>query len=151
MNIKKLSEDLKQDEGIKYEIYLDHLGLPTFGIGHLIVPEDPEYGKPVGTKITENRVMTAFTEDVRRAVYGCRSVYGEKFDLWPEEVQQILINMCFNLGPTGLSKFKKFRTALEKHQWAQAAIEGRDSKWYQQVPNRAERLMKRLEALEKNS
>ncbi|MFO0001501.1 MAG: glycoside hydrolase family protein, partial [bacterium] len=70
MNIKKLSEELKQDEGVKYEIYLDHLGLPTFGIGHLIVPEDPEYGKPVGTKITENRVMTAFTEDVRRAVYG---------------------------------------------------------------------------------
>jgi lysozyme len=151
MNIKKLSEELKQDEGVKYEIYLDHLGLPTFGIGHLIVPEDPEYGKPVGTKITENRVMTAFTEDVKKAVYGCRSVYGEKFDLWPEEVQQILINMCFNLGPTGLSKFKKFREALERHQWSKAAVEGRDSRWYKQVPNRAERLMKRLEALEKNS
>ena len=33
MNIDKLREELKVDEGVKYEIYLDHLGLPTFGIG----------------------------------------------------------------------------------------------------------------------
>lgn len=151
MNMTRLFEDLKRDEGIKYEVYLDHLGLPTFGIGHLVTPEDSEYGKPVGTKISQERVMTAFTEDVKKAIYGCRSIYGEKFDLWPEEVQEILVNMCFNVGTSGLSKFKKFREALEKHQWKQAAIEGRDSKWHKQVPNRAERLMKRLEALEKNS
>jgi GH24 family phage-related lysozyme (muramidase) len=35
MNIDKLREELKEDEGCKYEIYLDHLGLPTHGIGHL--------------------------------------------------------------------------------------------------------------------
>jgi GH24 family phage-related lysozyme (muramidase) len=95
--------------------------------------------------------MIAFTDDVKKAVYGCRSIYGEKFDLWPDEVQEILVNMCFNVGPGGLSKFKKFKEALEKHQWAKAAIEGRDSRWHKQVPNRAERLMKRLEAIEKNS
>ena len=151
MNSARLFEDLKRDEGIKYEIYLDHLKLCTFGIGHLITPEDSEYGKPVGTKVTQARVMTAFTEDVKRAVYGCRSVYGEKFDLWPDEVQEILVNMCFNMGPGGLAKFKKFKEALEKHQWAKAAEEGRDSRWHKQVPNRAERLMQRLEGIEKNS
>ena len=34
--IDRLREELKIDEGCKYEVYLDHLGLPTFGIGHLI-------------------------------------------------------------------------------------------------------------------
>ena len=46
MNKDRLREELAEDEGCKYEIYLDHLGLPTFGIGHLIVEDDPEFGKP---------------------------------------------------------------------------------------------------------
>ena len=34
MNIEKLREELAADEGEVNEIYLDHLGYPTFGIGH---------------------------------------------------------------------------------------------------------------------
>ena len=49
MNIDKLREEITYDEGVKYEVYLDHLGLPTFGIGHLIIEGDPEYGMEVGT------------------------------------------------------------------------------------------------------
>ena len=48
MNIEKLRKELEIDEGVKYEIYLDHLGLPTFGIGHLVTKSDPEFGEPVG-------------------------------------------------------------------------------------------------------
>ena len=51
MNIDELREELKIDEGVKYEIYLDHLQLPTLGIGHLIRETDPEHGLPVGTAI----------------------------------------------------------------------------------------------------
>ena len=43
MNKDRLREELAEDEGCKYEVYLDHLGLPTFGIGHLIVEDDPEF------------------------------------------------------------------------------------------------------------
>ena len=53
--------------------------------------------------------------------------------------------MMFNMGRTRLSKFKKHNAALNMHDWKLAAIEGRDSKWYKQVTNRAERLMSRLE------
>ena len=42
MDLQRLQEDLEDDEGVVYEIYLDHLGLPTFGIGHLVREEDPE-------------------------------------------------------------------------------------------------------------
>jgi len=44
MNLETLRDDLAADEGCKEEIYLDHLGLETFGIGHLIGEADPEYG-----------------------------------------------------------------------------------------------------------
>ena len=40
--VDRLREELKIDEGCKYEIYMDHLGLPTFGIGHLVTDKDPE-------------------------------------------------------------------------------------------------------------
>ena len=53
--------------------------------------------------------------------------------------------MIFNMGMTRLSKFKNMHKALELQNWKQAAIEGRDSKWYTQVTNRAERLMSKLE------
>ena len=47
--------------------------------------------------------------------------------------------------PTRLSKFKNHNAALASGDWKTAAVEGRDSRWYQQVTNRAERLMSRLE------
>ena len=43
--LNELRQELAEDEGCKYEIYLDHLGLPTFGIGHLVTKEDKEYDK----------------------------------------------------------------------------------------------------------
>ena len=51
----------------------------------------------------------------------------------------------FNMGRTRLSKFKKMHEAILKGDWAEAAVEGRDSQWHKQVTNRAERLMVRLE------
>ena len=51
----------------------------------------------------------------------------------------------FNMGRPRLSKFKNFNAAIEEHDWSRAAVEGRDSLWYRQVTNRAERLMSRME------
>ena len=55
--------------------------------------------------------------------------------------------MMFNMGRPRLSGFKKFNAAIEEGNWLEAAKEGRDSRWYNQVTNRAERLMVRLEHL----
>ena len=64
MNIEQLRKALERDEGVKYEVYLDHLGYPTFGIGHLITDDDPECGASVGTKVDSDRVQEAFETDV---------------------------------------------------------------------------------------
>ena len=145
---EELLEQLKEDEGVKYEVYLDHLGYPTCGIGHLIKPEDAEAELEVGDEVSEERVIELFKEDIGIACRDAVNIYGwSGFCEWPEEVQNILINMTFNMGMTRLQKFKKMHEALESQNWKQAAIEGRDSKWYKQVTNRAERLMSKLEEL----
>ena len=54
MNIEKLREQLEIDEGVKYEIYNDHLGYATFGVGHLVLESDPEHGSELGTPISES-------------------------------------------------------------------------------------------------
>ena len=143
-----LLEQLKVDEGVKYEVYLDHLGYPTCGIGHLIKPEDAEAELEVGDEISEERVIELFREDIGIACRDAVNLYGwSGFCEWPEEVQNICINMIFNMGMTRLGKFKNMHKALEQQNWKQAAIEGRDSRWYKQVTNRAERLMSKLESI----
>ena len=64
---------------------------------------------------------------------------------YPDVVQRVLINMCFNMGAPRLGKFQNMKKAVEAGDWKQAAVEGRDSRWHKQVPNRAERLMVALE------
>jgi len=146
MNFEQLREQLIYDEGVVYEIYEDHLGYATFGIGHLVKETDPEYGQPVGTKVAYQRVMDCFRDDCDVAVRECAILYGEDyFEDFPGEVQEILVNMMFNLGRPRLGKFKKMMAALKKEDWKEAAVEGRDSRWHKQVTKRAERLMSRLE------
>jgi len=144
MNRERVYEQLKIDEGVKYEIYEDHLGLPTFGIGHLILDSDPEEGMPIGTEVSEERVKLCFENDLDLAISECTILYDNWKEL-PSEVQEILVNMMFNLGRPRLAKFKNFNKAISSRNWQVASIEGRDSLWYRQVTNRAERLMKRLE------
>ena len=144
MNIDKLREQLKIDEGCVYEIYNDHLGLATFGIGHLVKDGDPEQGQPVGTHVSKERVDEVWEHDFAEHVEECGKLYPD-LEHYPDEVQRVLVNMTFNMGMTRLSKFKNFKSAIERNDWKQAAVEGRDSRWYNQVTNRAERLMTMLE------
>ena len=148
MNIEEVYTQLKIDEGIRYKIYADHLGLATFGIGHLVIASDPEYGQPLGTEVSEDRVRECFERDLDTSISECGVLYGkEEFGAFPEEVQQVLVNMMFNMGRPRLTQFKNFNRNILARKWVQAAHEGRDSKWWNQVSNRAERLMMRLDLL----
>ena len=146
MNIDQLREELKIDEGVKYEIYLDHLELPTFGIGHLVLDSDPEFGEPIGTPVSEDRVNECFDKDVEVVLGECRILYPD-FDDLPEDAQLIIANMMFNMGRPRLSKFKGMKRGVDARDWNAAADEMVDSKWYYQVPNRAERLVQRMRSI----
>jgi GH24 family phage-related lysozyme (muramidase) len=143
MDYQKLKDEIAADEGYRTDIYLDHLGYPTVGIGHLILKTDAEYGKPVGSKITDARVTELFLSDIESSIKDSKKLFAN-FDSCPDGIQRVLVNMMFNLGYTRFSKFKKFKVAIEGRDWNRAAIEGTDSLWFKQVPNRARRLMERL-------
>ena len=69
------------------------------------------------------------------------------FDNLPEEAQQVIVNMTFNMGRPRLSKFKKFIAGIEAGDWEKAAVEMMDSRWATQVGARAERLRDRIRTL----
>ena len=122
MDIEKLREELKADEGVKYEVYLDHLGLPTCGIGHLIKDSDPEYELEVGTEIGEERVNELFEEDINTTIQECTYLYNDFYDL-PEEAQMIICNMMFNLGRPRLSRFLKMKKHIDNRDFKSASLE----------------------------
>ena len=146
MNKDRLYKQLKEDEGEVLKVYNDHLGYLTFGIGHLITQKDPEAEWPIGEPVSEERVKECFDKDVETSITEIKFMVKD-FDDKPDIVQEVLVNMLFNLGYHRLSAFKKFLKAIKKNDWNEAAKEGRDSRWYTQVTMRAERLMSKLEAL----
>ncbi len=143
MDIIKLREELEADEGRVDKIYLDHLGLHTFGIGHLVTANDEEYGWPVDTDVDADRVIEVFESDVQTVIGDCNLLY-EDFEDLPEEAQRIIANMMFNMGYTRLSKFKGMKRGVDARDWNAAADEMVDSKWDNQVTNRADRLVERM-------
>ena len=143
MDIEKLREEIEYDEGSVNKIYLDHLGLPTFGIGHLVTEWDEEYGWEVGTPVNEDRCNEVFDSDIQIVLSDCEQLYPD-FNELPEEVQRIIANMMFNMGRPRLSKFKGMKAGVDARDWNKAADEMVDSRWYRQVTKRADRLVERM-------
>jgi len=110
MDKDKLMKELIMDEGYKYEIYLDHLGYPTMGVGHLITAKDEEHGQEVGTPVSEERIRECLDQDIDIV---CSEL--DRNESWwrnlDDNRQRIMANMCFNLGYPRLSGFKRFRAA----------------------------------------
>lgn len=144
--IDRLRKDLEQDEGVRHEIYLDHLGLPTAGIGHLLTTGDPEFTQPVGSAVDKERVDAWFQIDIKTCLEDCQNIFVNWEEL-PVEAQCILANMAFNLGAPRLRKFKNLIDAVHHEDYARAAQEMFLSRWREQVPYRANRLIDRMRAL----
>ena len=87
-------------------------------------------------RVLADEIDLMLTNDIARATHAadllCPHLGGFRRD--------VLIEMCFQLGAGGVSKFKRFLAALESHQWGKAADEMLDSKWSQQTPARAQEL-----------
>ena len=146
MDLDKLKQELIEDEGCKYEIYLDHLEYKTFGIGHLCKATDLENDQDVGTKVSKDRVDDCFISDIEKVIDDCTILYDNFYTL-PEEAQLIIANMMFNLGRPRLTNFVRMRTAVNNKDYIEASVQMLDSKWAKQVPNRAERLSERMRSV----
>lgn len=138
--IEQIKEDLVKHEGYVTEIYLCSEGYPTFGIGHMVTEDDMEHTWPVGTPVTDERILQVFHDDCNAACTDASALFLN-FSSHPENVQRVLVNMAFNLGRSRLGKFKNMITAVNEGNYSKAADEMVDSKWYRQVKRRGEELV----------
>ena len=142
MNLNKLQEQIMFEEGVKYEIYNDHLGYKTFGVGHLVRATDPENEMKVGTKVSKMRVAECFEADLYVAMNDMEKfTEGMEVD---DNIKECVTEMVFQLGLPRLNKFKNFKQALLDGDIETAQAEMKDSLWYRQTTNRAERLIEKL-------
>jgi lysozyme len=138
--IETIKEDLVRHEGYVTEIYLCSEGYATFGIGHMVTEDDMEHSWPVGTPVTDERILQVFHDDCKIAVEDAEKLVDDLYD-HPDDVPRVLVNMVFNLGRPRLSKFKNMLAAVNAKDYAKAADEMVDSKWYKQVKTRGVELV----------
>ncbi len=134
MNRDRLKAELEYDEGTRLIAYLCSAGVWTIGVGHT-------KGVRAGMVITEHQKEAFLEQDIQDVEKDLDRVYP-----WWREMtdvrQRALANMCFNLGISRLSGFRRMMTALTLGNYELAAQEALDSKWAKQVGARAHRLAK---------
>ena len=142
MNLNKLQKQIMFEEGVKYEIYNDHLGYKTFGVGHLVRATDPENEMEVGTKVSKMRVAECFEADLYVAINDMEKfTEGMEID---DNIKECVTEMVYQLRLPRLNKFKNFKQALLDGDIETAQAEMKDSLWYRQTTNRAERLIEKF-------
>ena len=130
----RLLASVKKHEGYRNKVYLDTLGKRTVGVGHLCVEDFWEDDK----EYEEKFLMTILEHDLSDAIKGANDLMAENgcMDM-NEKAHEIIIEMVFQLGKTGVSKFKNMWKALSGLQYSAAAAQMLDSRWAKQTPNRA--------------
>lgn len=127
--MKNLIETLIRDEGLRLKPYKCTANKLTIGVGRNI--ED--------RGITREEAMFLLKNDINI----CKNELTRSFYFYKEldvRIQEVLINMCFNIGLPRLLSFKKTLKLIEKGDYEKASIEMLDSKWARQVGDRAIRL-----------
>ena len=125
----ELLEAVKLSEGFRDKVYKDTLGIDTIGYGFAI--KDLVMDEDIAEMVLR-RKLDALIDRVNR-----------RFDFiaeMPTEVQDVIYEMCYQMGVTGVSKFKKTLAYLENNEFKMAAKEMLDSRWARQTPNRAKKL-----------
>lgn len=132
--IDELVKQIKKHEGFRGETYLDHLGNPTIGYGTL---------EPI--------TMTEATVLLRSRLLQKEKELSDRSEIFRHsnsEVKTILMNMAYQMGVTGLLKFKKTFLYLQEHDYSSASLEMLDSTWAKQTPSRARELSNKMAKIE---
>ncbi|MEA3429182.1 MAG: glycoside hydrolase family protein [Thermodesulfobacteriota bacterium] len=144
MNIKKITDQLIQHEGLRLKPYHCPAGKLTIGVGRNL--EDKG--------ITEQEAVMLLENDIQSCIADLQKIFQDdqdnpnkenRFDLLPESAQRVFVDMRFNLGYKGFRKFKKMIKAVKQQDFHSAAREMKDSRWYHQVGKRAERLAEMMQ------
>ena len=125
---RELTEDLIRDEGVRSIPYLDTVGKWTIGVGRNLTDNG----------VSQSEIDLMLANDIGNVLDECQSL-----TCWAglnDNQKRGLANMVFNMGLPRLKSFKKMLGALEASEYTKAYSEALDSKWAQQVGDRAQRV-----------
>jgi lysozyme len=138
MEYNELKERIKEHEGYRNTIYLDSLNKATIGYGHLVTSEDPY---KINQEYSKEELNAQFEADFQTAkAHTEKLINDNNVAELLFNAKCVLIEMVFQLGVGGVSKFKKMWSALQEQDYNKASIEMLDSRWAKQTPSRANSL-----------
>ncbi|HBW8875692.1 TPA: glycoside hydrolase family protein [Klebsiella quasipneumoniae subsp. similipneumoniae] len=144
-----LKERLKQYEGTieyqsklgyfkngKFWVYKDNLGFPTIGYGHLV-----QKGEDFTNGISAIDADILLANDIDKAK---KQLSTLNLGVLPQDIEDYIVIMLFQLGLGGVKKFKKLLAAAKNHDRNGMRRESVDSLWYRQTPNRVKDMNNQL-------
>ena len=132
-----LLDRIKHHEGFRAKVYQCTEGYDTIGYGFAI--KDLELDEDISEMILMQKLDNLMTR------------IGKTFVWWrsaDSTVKDVVVEMCYQLGVSGFSKFKKTIDHLENKRYSKASAEMLDSRWAKQTPNRALELSNLIKELE---
>ena len=142
MDMDRLLKSVKQHEGYKDHVYLDTRNKRTVGVGHLCVEDHWEEG----VAYPEEMLMKVLKDDLKNAIQGAERLCSD-CPVLEDQAKEIIVEMVFQLGKTGVSKFRNMWKALKVPDYPTAAKEMLDSRWAKQTPGRAKEMSDHMKDL----
>lgn len=131
MNYTTITKQLIKHEGLRLKPYHCTAGKLTIGVGRNL--EDKG--------LSEEEVMILLEHDVFECAKDLVDIFPE-FERYPENIQLVLADMRFQLGPNRFRGFKLMVRAVKNQNWPEMIKQMKDSVWYGQTPNRANNLIR---------
>ena len=132
MNWSEVRKEIKREEGWRGHVYQDSLGFWTIGYGFLV---DSRKGDKLPLSVAEQWLDYKIQEKI--------DALDAALPWWksqPDEVQNALLNMSYQMGVEGLLKFKNTLALIKAGKYADAADNALKSLWAKQTPERAKRV-----------
>jgi len=124
-----LIEQIKKHEGFRSTVYQCTEGYDTIGYGFAV--KDLYLSEEVCDIILIEKIAELKLNITKKFDW---------FEHSPDVIQNAIINMCYQMGISGFSKFKKTIYYLETEQYEEASTECLDSLWAKQTPHRAKEI-----------
>jgi lysozyme len=135
--MNNLIENIKKNEGFVGTPYNDSLGIPTIGYGTKL-----PLSKREASVILEMRLKDKIKEIEEKEPF---------VNKLPDTTQEVIAEMCYQIGVNGVLKFKKMWSALKNFDFVRASEEMIDSRWAKQTPKRALELSEKMKNQHLNS
>ena len=134
-----LKKKIKKNEGFRNKPYLDSLGHPTIGYGHLITNKEKKTFKG---KFSKKFLLKLFDKDFKKALTDYKKNFNHKKH--SKNTKEVLVEMIFQLGIKKQKKFVKMNKHIQNNDMFLAALEMKNSLWYKQTPKRVDGLIRLL-------